>query len=126
MATTKRNFSGATIMTAQTLNDATEFLSSAVDLKTNGYVASPVAVDVNFGTAPEFNVIASIYGSLDGTDYDDTPIQSQSIDENTDPNQISFVVWDLLFFKVGVKQGGTVANDAVVTIKQQSWNYVSA
>lgn len=127
MATIKRNFSTvATIMSAQTLTDDTEILSSDVDLETNGYVGAHVIVDVNFGTTPEYGVIVSVYGGLDTTDYDDTPIFSQSLDEDTDPNQVSFVIQDLLHFKVGVTQGGTVTDDAVVSVKYQAWNYVSS
>lgn len=127
MATIKRIFSTvATILNAQTLNDETEFLSSDVDLETDGYIGSQITVDVNFGTTPEYDAVASVYGGLDTTDYDDTPIFSQSIDKDTDPNQVSIIIQDLLHFKVGIKQSGTVTNDAVVTVKEQRWRYESS
>ena len=115
----------ATPMNAVTLVDTTEQFSSDVDLETGGYEGSHITVDVNFGATPEYNAIVSVYGSLDGTNYDDTPIFSQEIDKGTDPNQISLVIRDLAHFRIGMKQGGTVTNDAVVTIKEQSWRYQS-
>lgn len=126
MAIIKRIFSTvATIMNAQTLNDTTEFLSSDVDLETDGYIGSQIIIDVNFGVTPQYDAVVSVYSGLDTTDYDDTPIYSQSIDKDTDPNQISIIIQDLLHFKVGMKQAGTVTNDAVVTIKERRWRYSS-
>lgn len=117
----------ATPMNAVTLADATESFSSDVNLETDGYEASHVIVDVTFGTTPEYNVIASIYGSLDGTNYDDVAIFSQEITlVSATAQQISLVIKDLAHFRIGMKQGGTVTNDATVTIKEQSWRYQSA
>ena len=115
----------ATIMNAVALVDTTESYTSNVDLETEGHYASHVAISVNFGVAPEHNAIISIYGSLDGTNYDNTAMFSQEIDKGTDPNQISLVVQDIAHFRIGVKQGGVVTNDAVVTIKEQSWRIQS-
>lgn len=115
----------ATPMNGVTIVDTTESFSSDVDLETDGYIGSHVTIDSNFGATPEYNVIISVYGSLDGTNYDDTAMFSQEIDKGTDPNQISLIIQDVAHFRIGVKQGGTVTNDAVVTIKEQSWRFQS-
>lgn len=128
MATISKSWAApATIMSANALVDATEEYSSDVDLETNGYEAAHVTVDVTFGATVEYGVTVSIYGSLDGTNYDDYAIFSQAIALSAGvAKQISLVVKDLAHFRVGVKQGGTVTNDATVTIIQQSWRYQSA
>jgi hypothetical protein len=115
----------AVIMNAVTLVDVTETYTSDVDLETEGYYASHVIIDVNFGAAPEYNAVITIYASLDGANYDDTAMFSQEIDKDTDPNQISLIIQDVAHFRIGVKQGGVVTNDAVVTIKEQSWRLQS-
>ena len=69
----------ATPMNAVTLADTTESFSSDINLETDGYEASHVTIDVTFGTTPEYNAIASVYGSLDGSNYDDVAIFSQEI-----------------------------------------------
>ena len=116
----------ATPMSAVTLADTTESFSSDVDLETDGYEGSHVTVDVTFGATPEYNAIVSIYGSLDGSNYDDVAIFSQEITlVSATTQQISLVIKDLAHFRVGMKQGGTVTNDATVTIKEQSWRYQS-
>ena len=116
----------ATPMNAQTLADETFYYSSDVNLETDGYVGSHITIDANFGATPEYNVAIYVYGSLDGSNYDDTAMFSQEIDKGTDPNQISLIIQDVAHFRVGVKQTGTVTNDAVVTIKEQAWRYQSA
>lgn len=127
MATISKSWRAeATIMNAQGLADQTLFYSSNVDLETDGYMGSHIAVDVNFGAAPEFNAAVYVYASLDGSNYDNTAMFSQEIDKGTDPNQISLIIQDVAHFRVGVNQTGIVTNDAVVTIKEQSWRYTSA
>lgn len=127
MATISKTWgSPTTIMNAEGLADATEEYTSDVDLETNGYEASHVTVDCTFGTTPEYGLIVSIYGSIDGTNYDDVAIFSQEIGlVSATTIQISLVIKDLAHFRIGVKQGGTVTNDATVTIIHQSWRYES-
>lgn len=126
MATISKSWRAeATPMNAETIVDTTETLSSDIDLETDGYIGSHVTINSNFGAGPEYNVIISVYGSLDGTNYDDTAMFNQEIDKGTDPNQISLIIQDVAHFRIGVKQGGTVTNDAVVTIKEQAWRFQS-
>lgn len=107
-----------------TLSGTTESLSSDVDLETNGYEGAHVIVEVNFDSTPTDDVDVKIYGSLDGTNYDDTALNSQRIDKDTDPNQVSFVVKDLAHFRLGVVQtGNTDTHD--IRAYYQAWRHVS-
>lgn len=126
MATGKRTFRAeATPLNAQELGDTAESLSSDVDLETDGYIGSHITVDVTFNASGTQNVVVSVYGSLDGTNYDDIPIFSQQVAVSAGKSrQISIVLRDLLHFKIGVKHAASDTNHATVTIKEQSWRYV--
>ncbi len=125
MATGKRVFRTlATPMNAVTLDDTAESFSSDVDLETNGYIGSHVAVDVTFHASGAQNVVVSVYGSLDGTNYDDVPVFSQEVAVSAGSSrQISLVVTDLAHFRIGVKHAASDTNHATVTITEQSWRY---
>lgn len=108
-----------------TLSGVTEQYSSDIDLEAGGYDGAHVIVEVNFDSTPTDYVDVALYGSLDGTNYDDTSLWGQRIDKLTSPNQISFVVRDLAHARVGVKQTGNV-NSHDVRIYVQKWKYVVA
>ena len=129
MATIKRAFAAQTQIIGSgdgyvTLSGTTESFSSDVDLETNGYEGSHVIVEMDYDAGPTDEVEVAVYGSLDGTNYDDTPIFSQQGDHDTDPQQLSFVIKDLLHFRVGVKQTGSTDSHNVRAYVQ-SWNYSS-
>jgi len=65
-----------------------------------------IEVDANPAASPSYDLVVSVYGSLDQTNYDDTPLYSFTIDKDTDPNQVGFVVSGLYSFRVGVKVNG--------------------
>jgi hypothetical protein len=108
-----------------TLSGTTESLSSGVDLVTLGYEGAHVVVEVDADAGPTDDVDVKIYGSLDGTDYDDTALNSQTIDTATDPNQISFVVKDLAHFRIGATQTGATDSHNVRAY-YRAWRYTSA
>lgn len=107
-----------------TLSGTTEEFSADVDLETNGYEGSHVRVEVDFDVSPTDNVICNIYASLDGTDYDDTPIFSIELDQGTDPNQITIVVKDVAHFRVGLVQTGATDSHNV-RVYHQAWRWQS-
>lgn len=125
MATGKRVFRTlATPMNAVTLGSSAESFSSDIDLETNGYIGSHVAVDVTFHASGAQNVVVSVYGSLDGTNYDDVPVFSQGVAVSAGSSrQISLVVTDLAHYRIGVKHAASDTNHATVTITEQSWRY---
>ena len=115
--------SEATIMDAVSVTTGSS--SSDVDLETNGYEGTHVTVDADFPVSPTDNLIVEVLASLDGTNYDDTPLFSFTIDKDTDPNQVSFVVKDVAHFKLYCKRDGST-DTITVTAKVQPWRYQSA
>ena len=107
-----------------TLSGTTESFSSDVDMETSGYEGAHLIVEMDYDATPTDEVIISIYGSLDGTNYDDTPIWSMNGDKTVDPQQLSFIIKDLAHFRIGVKQTGST-NTHDVRAYVQCWNYVS-
>lgn len=125
MATGKRVFRAlATPLNAQELGDTAESYSSDVDLETDGYLGSHVAIDVTFSASGSQNVVVSVYGSLDGTNYDDVPVFSQEVAVSAGASrQISLVIPDLAHYRIGVKHATSDTNHATVTITEQSWRH---
>jgi hypothetical protein len=66
-----------------------------------------ITIDCNFPGSPTDHLNVKVYGSLDGTNYDDTAFISFQIDKGTDPNQVSFLVYGLYSFRVGVARSGS-------------------
>lgn len=107
-----------------TLSGVTEIVSSDIDLETNGYEGAHVIVEVNYDGTPTNEVKIKLYGSLDGTNYDDTPVWAMQGDHDVDPQQLSFIIRDLAHFRLGIQQtGSTDSHDVRAYV--QSWNYQS-
>lgn len=107
-----------------TLSGITESYSSDVDMETNGYEGAHVTIEIDYDATPTDEVKIKLYGSLDGSNYDDTPVWEMQGDKSVDPQQLSFVVRDLAHFKVGVQQTGST-NSHNVRAYVQCWNYQS-
>jgi hypothetical protein len=107
-----------------TLYGTTESFSSDVDLETNGYEGAHVIVEINYDASPTDEVKIKLYGSLDGSNYDDTPIYQIQGDKTIDPQQLSFIVRDVAHFRIGVQQTGSTDSHNVRAYVQ-SWNYQS-
>lgn len=123
----KRTFGSATQIEGTgdgytTLSGTTEEFSADVDLETNGYEGAHVIVEINYDASPTDEVDIAIYGSLDGSNYDDTAIFKMQGDHDTDPQQISIIVKDVLHFRVSFQQTGST-NSHDVRAYQQSWRW---
>lgn len=91
-----------------TLSGATPSDSADVDFETSGQFGAHVIVEVDFDSTPTDYVDVKLYGSLDGTNYDDTPYVTRRIDKAVDPNQISMLLsGEFAHHKVTVVQSGT-------------------
>lgn len=108
-----------------TLSGTTEQFSSDVDLETDGYEGAHVVVDIDYEATPADQIIISLYGSLDGTNWDDSPIWSMKGDNTVDPQQLSFVVKDLAHFRIGVVQDTGTDTSNTVAVYAQRWNFES-
>lgn len=107
-----------------TLSGTTESFSSDVDLETSGHEGAHVVIDINFDATPTDDVEISLYGSLDGSSYDVTPLWSMLADRAVDPESLSFIIKDLAHFRIGVKQTGAT-NSHDVRAYAQRWNHQS-
>jgi hypothetical protein len=108
-----------------TLSGTTESYSSDVDLETNGYEGAYLIIEIDYDASPTNEVKIKLYGSLDGSNYDDTPIWEMQGDKSVDPQQLSFVVKDLAHFRIGIQQTGSTDSHNVKAYVQ-CWNYQSA
>jgi hypothetical protein len=130
MATISKNWASAVQIIGScdgfiTLSGTTESFSSDIDLESNGYEGAHLVVEINYDASPTDEVEISLYGSLDGSNYDDTPLWTVQGDSGIDPQQLSFVVKDLAHFRIGVKQtGSTDSHDVRAYV--QCWNYQSS
>ena len=107
-----------------TLSGTTESYSSDVDMETNGYEGAHVTVEIDYDTTPTDEVKIKVYGSLDGSNYDDTPIWEMQGDKSVDPQQLSFIVRDLAHFRIGIQQTGSTDSHSVRAYVQ-CWHYQS-
>lgn len=107
-----------------TLSSTTEEYSADVDLETNGYEGAHAIVEINYDASPTDEVKIKLYGSLDGTNYDDSPIWEIQADKSIDPQQLSFIIKDLAHFRLGFQQTGST-NSHDVRAYVQCWNYQS-
>jgi len=124
MATIKKNWqSEVSIINAASVTTGT--WSSDVDLETDGCEGAHVTVDADFPSSPTDNLTVEVRASLDGTNYDDTPLCKFEISKGTDPNQVSFIVKDVAHFKLYVYRSGST-DTITVTAKCQRWNYITA
>ena len=108
-----------------TLSGTTEAYSDNVDLETDGYEGAHVIVEVDADATPTDDVKVKIYGSLDGSNYDDTPMAQVTIDTAIDPNQISLIVRDVAHFRLGFQQTGSTDSHDVRAYVQR-WRWASA
>ena len=107
-----------------TLSGTTEEYSADVDLETNGYEGAHVIVEIDYDESPTDEVKIKLYGSLDGINYDDTPIWEMQGDHDVDPQQLSLIIKDLAHFRFGFQQTGAT-NSHDVRAYVQCWNYQS-
>jgi len=107
-----------------TLAGTTESFSAGVDLEANGYEGSHVITEIEYDATPVDQVKIKLYGSLDGTNYDDTPIWEMMGDMTIDPQQLSFIIKDLAHYRIGFQQtGATDSHDVRAYVK--NWNFAT-
>jgi hypothetical protein len=127
MITISRNFAAINQIIGSndgwvTLSGTTESYSGDVDLAGGGYEGAHLVVETDYDATPTDNIIISVYGSLDGANYDDSPIWTLQGDKTVDSQQMSFVIKDLAHFRIGIKQTGSVDSHNVrAYIKLWSW-----
>lgn len=127
MSTTKRVFSSQEQIIGTgdgyiTLSGTTEIYSSDIDLETTGRVGAHVIVEVNYDSTPTDEVKIKLYGSLNGSDYDDSPMWEMQGDRTVDPQQLSFIIKDVLHARIGIQQtGSTDTHDVRAYVQKYSY-----
>jgi hypothetical protein len=114
MATGKRVYGiqtwieGDASPTWTTLSGTTEEYSQTIDNTSNGYDVLHLFPEVDFDNSPTDNVWFSVYGSPDGTNWNDVADYKFLIDKGTDPCQVGFAIPDPPpYTRVGFKQSGS-------------------
>ena len=107
-----------------TLSGTTEEFSADVDLETGGHEGAHVIIEIDYDPSPTDEVKIKLYGSLDGSNYDDSPIWEMQGDHDVDPQQLSFIIKDLAHFRFGFQQTGAT-NSHNVRAYQQKWLWES-
>lgn len=103
--------------TSETKSNITTSEVFTANIPLNPGELAVVAVDFDPVASPTDDLICNVYGSIDGTNFDDTPVRSIVIDKDKDPNQISFIVRNRKNFRIGVLMSGSTdtLSDATIT-----------
>ncbi len=101
------------------LTNITEIFSDSIDM--TGSDLAHIIVEVDFdGTTDDVDV--AVYGSHDGTNFDDVAMISLRIDTGTDPSQITIVVEAVAYCRIGyVQTGSTDTHDVRAYVRKRSW-----
>jgi hypothetical protein len=130
-----RAYASAVVLYTNSAVVTTEVFSGDIDLETSGHAAAHCDLAYQ-GSLTLTDLIVSIYASLDGTNYDVGPTPGANaissftapVNASTTAQRISFVVPDLLHFRVGLKSNSTVTTTTSfasysVTLTHQRWNW---
>lgn len=99
----------------ETLSGTTESLTGSIDC--GAYWGLQVTVDINYDATPTDDITINIYGSQDGTNFDDTPMDFISGDKATDPEQITFMVFNPpAYLRIGFVQSGSTDSHDISTV----------
>jgi outer membrane receptor for monomeric catechols len=107
--------SGAPTTAAETLSGTTESLTGSIDCET--YYGVQITADINYDANPTDSVTINVYGSVDGTNFDDTPIDYVMGDNTTDPEQLTIMVWNPpAYMRIGFVQSGATDSHDISTV----------
>ena len=112
---------GTPTTAAETLSGTTESLTGSVDART--YWGLQFTWDINYDTTPTDQVTINVYGSKDGTAWDDTPIDYTTGDKSTDPEQMTIMLWNPpAYVRLGFVQTGSTDSHDISTVHYIGFN----
>jgi len=112
---------GSPVTPAETLSGITESLTGSIDCRT--FWSLQITVDINYDVTPTDNITISIYGSKDGTNFDDTAMDFIAGDNNTDPEQITFMILNPpAYVRIGFVQDGVTDSHDISTVFYIGYN----
>ena len=112
---------GTPTTSAETLSGTTESLTGSIDA--SAFWSVQVTVDINYDTTPTDDIFISIYGSVDGTNWDDTAMDFVAGDKSTDPEQLTFMLSNPpKYVRIGFQQTGSTDSHEISTIHYIGFN----
>jgi len=106
---------GSPTTAVETLSGTTESLTGSIDC--GAYWGLQVTVDINYDATPTDDITINIYGSRDGTNFDDTPMDFVAGDKSTVPEQITFMVFNPpAYLRIGFVQSGSTDSHDISTV----------
>lgn len=98
--------------------------TSAIDLETNGYEGIHLTLEYDASGTTD-DIIFSIFGSLDGSNYDDIELTGTTCDNDSGADtQVTFIIKDLAQLRIGLKTSGTTDTfDYQITYQPWRWYY---
>jgi len=98
--------------------------TAAVDLRTTGSQGAQVQIKYR-GSNSTDKLVVEVFASLDGTAFDSEPSVRYVLLNTGKPQQFSFIVEDVAFFRVGLKSSDTNTTFEY-EINQQIWILTNA
>lgn len=112
---------GAPTTAAETLSGTTESLTGSIDA--SAYWGLQITVDIDYDATPTDSVTINVYGSVDGTNWDDTPMDYVAGDNSTDPEQLTFMIWNPpKYVRIGFVQSGSTDSHDISTVHYIGYN----
>jgi hypothetical protein len=98
--------------------------SNTVNLASDGYEGAQITFTFDSSGTTD-NIIASVFASYDGTNFDDVEYWSIECDATSGAStQLTFLVRDIMYFKVSVKTTGTTDTfDYELLADRWNWEY---
>lgn len=112
---------GTPTTATKTLSGITESKTGSFDCGT--YWAVQLTVDINYDATPTDDVTINLYGSVDGTNFDDTPMDFDVGDKSTDPQQLTIMITNPpAYMKYGFVQSGSTDSHEITSVKAIGYN----
>lgn len=112
---------GTPTTAAETLSGTTESKTGSIDCRT--YWALQITVDINYDATPTDNIALYVYGSKDGTKFDDTPMDLVAGDKSKDPEQLTLMIFNPpAYLQVGFVQDGSTDSHDISTVHYIGFN----
>jgi len=112
---------GSPTTAAETLSTTTESKTGAIDCKT--YWSLQITVDINYDDTPTDDISIKVYGSTDGTNWDETAMDFIAGDKSEDPEQLTFMLFNPpAYVQIGFVQSGSTDSHDISTVKYIGFN----
>ncbi len=121
MSAIKRKFAANQASTQLVTITTEQFFSVTPDLVVDdGCVCQ---VEVNFPASPTDDAIVAQYAQQNVAHYDIVPVMEFTIDNANDPSRITFVVKDLVKFRIGIRRSGTTDTITSADLDTRIWQW---